>query len=59
MTENQRKRTLDALTETCEALEKAMRYQPHLRDEKLIAFYESHIAKLEKMLTNDHAVLAS
>lgn len=50
LTAEQRKRTLAALTETCESLEKAMRFMPQNRDAVLIGQLEAHIAKLEKML---------
>jgi hypothetical protein len=39
-----------ALTETHNALARAMRYREDLRDADLIDFYNQHIAKLEAML---------
>jgi hypothetical protein len=50
MTDTQRKRVVQALAETQEAMARAMRYSPDLRDHALIAFYEAHIAKLTGML---------
>ena len=39
-----------ALRETEDALKRAERYSPDLRDHKLIAFYRAHIEKLNGML---------
>lgn len=52
MSNETRRKVLQALTETCVALERAMRYSPEFRDMPLIAFYEGHIAKLKAMLAN-------
>ena len=43
MTQNERRRTIEALAETNRLLEKEMRYQPDLRHMDMIAFYERHI----------------
>lgn len=50
MTNEQRARVQQALTETHTALDRAMRYMPEFRDMDLIGFYHQHIAKLEGML---------
>jgi len=50
MTQDQRRRTIEALAETNGLLEKEMRYQPQFRKMDQIAFYERHIAKLTAML---------
>jgi hypothetical protein len=53
MTQNQQRRVIQAMTETQDALNRAMRYSPDLRDMKLIAFYNEHIASLTEMLKTD------
>lgn len=50
MTNEQRRRTLTALTETCSLLEREMSYLPHNRKQDRVDFYTAHIAKLERML---------
>ena len=50
MTQNQKNRVMQAMTETQDGLTRAMRYSPEFRDTKLIAFYEAHIVKLAAML---------
>lgn len=57
MTANQRRKVLQALTQTCELLEKEMRYSPDLRKPDYIAWLEKHIAKLESMLDSDTLTL--
>ena len=54
MTEH-RHRIEHALAETIEALMRAERYSPDLRDHKLIAFYRAHIQKLKTMLETEDA----
>lgn len=46
MTQDQRRRTIEAIAETNRLLDKEMRYQPQFRKVEQIAFYERHIAKL-------------
>ncbi len=45
-----RKRTAQALTETCQMLAKEMRYPEDLRKPERVAFLEGHIKKLEAVL---------
>jgi hypothetical protein len=52
MNDAYRMRTRNALTETRLALAKELGYMPHLRHEKMVAFYRGHIEKLETMLGN-------
>ena len=59
LTTEQRRRTMEALTETCQKLEKEMSYSPDLRKNGMIDFYNSHIAKLNTMLdTNEWSITA-
>jgi hypothetical protein len=50
MTAEQRRRIETALRETIDALARAERYSPDLRDQKLIASYNRHIQKLHGLL---------
>jgi hypothetical protein len=50
MTDDQRKRLPAALSETQRTLDREMKYMPHLRDTKLIAFCTNHIATLKEMI---------
>ncbi len=54
MTKEQEKRTIQAMAETQRTLDRATRYSPQHRDQKLIAFCESHIEKLTAMLAAAH-----
>lgn len=45
-----KRRARQALEETQRLLERELRYSYDLRDHRQVAFYEKHIAKLEKML---------
>jgi hypothetical protein len=53
MTQDQRRRVVEALAETNRLLEKEMRYSPHLRKLDQIAFYGRHIVKLAGYLETD------
>lgn len=55
MTNEQTRRTIEALAETNRLLEKEMRYAPDLRKMDQIAFYERHIVKLTGMLETNTA----
>ena len=46
MTQDQIRRTIQALDETNRLLDKEMRYSPEFRKMDQIAYYERHIAKL-------------
>lgn len=51
MNTNQTKaRILQAMDETIRGLERAQRYSPEFQDRKLIASYEAHLEKLNKMI---------
>jgi hypothetical protein len=50
MTNEQTRRTIEALAETNRLLAKEQRYQPHLQKPDYIASLERHIAKLVAML---------
>lgn len=50
LTNEQRRRVTQSLTETCQLLEREMGYSAHLQNAERIAFYRSHISKLEAML---------
>ncbi len=50
MTNEQTRRTIEALAETNRLLDKEMKYQPQFRKMDQIAFYERHILKLTAML---------
>jgi hypothetical protein len=52
MTNEQRKRVLSAMTETCRQLEKAESYMPKFQDKNYIESLKAHIAKLEAMLAS-------
>lgn len=49
-TPDQRRRTLEALSETCRLLSREESYLPHNQKPERIAEYKAHIAKLEGML---------
>ena len=49
-TAEKKRRAIQAIKETERALERAMRYQPQFRDNKLISFYEKHLEKLHAMV---------
>jgi hypothetical protein len=55
MTQEQRRRTIEALAETNRLLEREERYLPHLQKLDVIAFYKRHIAKLTGYLETDTA----
>lgn len=46
LSDNQKARVTLALEETQQALMRAMRFSPDLRDNELISFYEKHIRHL-------------
>jgi len=50
LTEEKRRRTEAALTETHRLLAKELTYSSHLQDANLIAFYLQHINRLETIL---------
>ena len=50
LTAEQKRRTEAALTETRRKLAKELRYSPDLQHADMVAFYRSHIEKLERML---------
>lgn len=50
MTKEQEKRVIGAMVETQRTLDRAMAYSPQFRDQKLVAEYEAHLAKLSAML---------
>ncbi|HEX4173967.1 MAG TPA: hypothetical protein VHY82_15975 [Acetobacteraceae bacterium] len=53
LTQDQRRRILQALDETRHAKGRAMRYSPEFRDHDLIAFYDRHILKLTTALSTN------
>lgn len=53
MTQEQTRRTIEALAETRRLLDREMRYLPQNRKEKQIAFYNAHITKLNAMLRGE------
>lgn len=55
MTTDQARRTRQALTETHQLLSKELSYSLHLQKADRIAFYRTHIAKLEAMLGENRA----
>lgn len=57
LTQNLRKRTLDALKETQAHLNKELNYSEHLQDKKLIAFYKNHINKLNQIINDNKLVI--
>lgn len=48
--QNQLRRTLEALTETARLIEKELAYQPQFRKVGYLASLEAHAAKLAKMI---------
>lgn len=50
LSENERRRVIQAMGETQHSLTRAMRYSPEFRDHNLIAFYHRHIQKLTDLL---------
>lgn len=50
MTQSQTRRVIEALAETNRLLSKEMSYSADLRNQERVAFYETHIANLTKML---------
>jgi hypothetical protein len=50
MTESQKLRVEFSIVETESILKKAKRYSVDLQDKNLIATYEGHLARLQKML---------
>jgi hypothetical protein len=57
LTPEYRRRTIESLTETCQALEKEMKYSASVRDQKQVSFLESHIRKLELALGRGYMIL--
>lgn len=53
MTQQERRRTIEALDETNRLLAREQAYQPHLQKQDRIAEYERHIAKLVQMLESN------
>jgi len=60
MTQEQTRRTREALAETERLLAKELRYAPDLRKPELLASYKAHIARLQLMLAAcDRLVIVS
>ena len=59
MNTNELNRTVQALIETKTMLNKELAYKPEFQKKESIDFYNSHIAKLEKMLSDSWVEIAA
>jgi beta-glucosidase/6-phospho-beta-glucosidase/beta-galactosidase len=57
LTAELRHRTQSSLTESCQSLEKEMGYSASVRDQKQVAFLESHINKLSLALDRGYLIV--